>query len=490
MSIIDILSAPIDWRETAVNPDLHGFLSDLQANILKSHGRHHAAHIFITFAGMAETDVADIVRTLGHRCTSALDQLRNNKNEAPHLDGGPVRCLFLAASGYKALGLATMPEGPAFKAGMEASKDELSDPPRTDWEQSNWRDKKPDAMFLLADQCSDRVTADIEDAEGWLNGTGATVLFIERGLQQTRSFQKDKPEGVEHFGYVDGRSQPLFLVDAIAKELLPTDPAHEPKREENPWNPAFPPSQVVVPDPNRPGTLSAGSYFVFRKLEQNVKGFNAAEAAIAKGLFGETASQEQKDRAGAMIVGRFEDGTPLVLRPGETKRDVRNDFSYAGDPDGLLCPFHAHIRKVNPRGDIKRTFSTKDDSAERAPIMARRGITYGPERPHKNDDVDFGDEGVEPTKDVGLLFMAYVSDIEAQFEFTQKKWANNSSFVKKTTGIDPVIGQGPISGRRYVFQDGWTGGAAKTLSFDQFVTMMGGEYFFAPSLTFLRTIGL
>ena len=32
-----------------------------------------------------------------------------------------------------------------------------------------------------------------------------------------------------------------------------------------------------MPDPNGRNALSAGSYFVFRKLEQNVRGFNARD---------------------------------------------------------------------------------------------------------------------------------------------------------------------------------------------------------------------
>ena len=67
--------------------------------------------------------------------------------------------------------------------------------------------------------------------------------------------------------------------------------------------------EVLVADPGaaRPGE-SFGSFLVYRKLEQNVRAFKKQEARIAGklGLKGEDA-----ERAGALLVGRFEDGTPV-----------------------------------------------------------------------------------------------------------------------------------------------------------------------------------
>ena len=448
----------------------------------------------MSFSGMKAADVAAILRSLAQHCPSALDQLRRNRRMPPHLDGGTVRCLFLSAHGFEALGAhAAMPPGAAFAAGMPARAGELNDPDRSAWNPTGWKTGQPvpDAMFLVADADEDAVTRDLEEAEDWLNGSGVTILVVERGFQQTKTFDAAVgPLGVEHFGYVDGRSQPLFLAEDIATELANVGGDQ--------WSPVFKPSQFVVPDPNGRTPLSAGSYFVFRKLEQNVRGFKAAEKALATALGLPDATRE---RAGAMVIGRFEDGTPLVLPSGNAQaKPPPNNFNYSGDPDGLKCPFHAHIRKTNPRGDIVRELGLPDDSAERNPIMARRGITYGAERPPSADGSDFADDGHEPTKDVGLLFMAYMASIEAQFEFTQKSWADNPAFVgnmkqgngRPVTGIDPVIGQS-LNGadKMHMYQDGWTVGALpKPFAFADFVRMQGGEYFFAPSLTFLRSVGL
>ena len=483
-----ILSQPVDWQAAATDDGLRTFLQDLQANILKGHGRFHTGHIFIGFDGMTPEAVAALLRTIGGHCTSAYQQLRTNKRYPPHLDAGVVRCVFLSARGYAALGpLATVPEGEAFQQGMGTRQAVLGDPDRAAWSSGGWR-HTPDAMILVADADPDAVTRDLEASEAWLNNSGARILFVERGFQQSRQFRPgQKAEGVEHFGYVDGRSQPLVLKDDVAAEP-----------HQN-WKSAFPPSQFIVADPNGRTPVSAGSYFVFRKLEQDIRGFNAAEDALGKALFGSAATPDQLDRAGAMVVGRFEDGTPLVLADHEIKQAVPNDFTYAADPDGRKCPFHAHIRKTNPRGDIQRELSLPDDSGDRAPIMIRRGITYGQKRPMSSDGSEFADEGHEPQHDSGLLFMAYMASVEDQFEFVQQSWVNSMEFagnIRQPTqrplmGIDPVIGQSTDAAElEHTYEDGWSGGQPMRASFDQFVHMKGGEYFFAPCLSFLRGVGL
>ena len=95
-----------------------------------------------------------------------------------------------------------------------------------------------------------------------------------------------------------------------------------------------------------------------------------------------------------------------------------------------------------------------------------------------------------PTGDVGLLFMAYNHELARQFEFTQKSWVNNPAFPAggAPPKLDPIIGQGPVGAQHWPkkWDDPAVGAAA--LSFQGFVKMRGGEYFFAPSLNFLRSL--
>jgi deferrochelatase/peroxidase EfeB len=126
---------------------------------------------------------------------------------------------------------------------------------------------------------------------------------------------------IEHFGYVDGRSQPLFLNSDIETEKN--------KDGVDQWNPSAPLDLVLVPDPFAEEADCLGSYVVFRKLEQNVQGFKRHEQNLARTL---GLSDEDAERAGALVVGRFEDGTPVTLQPHDgLDSPVPNNFTYNDD---------------------------------------------------------------------------------------------------------------------------------------------------------------
>jgi len=96
-----------------------------------------------------------------------------------------------------------------------------------------------------------------------------------------------------------------------------------------------------------------------------------------------------------------------------------------------------------------------------------------------------------PTQGVGLLFLCYQKSIRNQFEFVQSQWASKPNFPKEGTGIDPVIGQleeGKTSQQHWQAQWGHPREEPKSFVFHGFVTLKGGEYFFAPSINFLKNI--
>jgi deferrochelatase/peroxidase EfeB len=490
-SLPQLLAKPIRWQDWLTDQDVHALLSDLQANILKGHGRDHTGNIFVSFGGMPADKVAHLLRRLAPLVTSALGQLREvDAFKATHVPGGRVVCLFLARGAYEKLGVPEnkRPGDAAFRAGMRVRGQlpqipfaglpplpGLNDPPPNRWGGGPWSaaNPEPDAMVLVADDDPGQVTAGLEAMERVLDGSGARVLGVERGLAQRRKQEGGSPkgEGLEQFGYVDGRSQPLFL-----QEDLDGEPREV-------WDPAFPPSQFLVHDPMGRGAFSCGSYFVFRKLEQNVKRFKVQEDELAEAL---GLQGEEAERAGALVVGRFEDGTPVVASGEPKAGNPVNDFDFKGDPNGELCPFRGHIRKTNPRGESDPGPGRRPPGlrAERERLMARRGITYGQRAP-RPEGADFPEDD-RPERDVGLLFMAYMADIQEQFEFTQAAWAGNGDFVRPNTGIDPVIGQrdnrpGTADLR---WRDGRSGGQAD-FDFKTAIGLQGGEYFFAPSIGFL-----
>jgi Dyp-type peroxidase family len=228
---------------------------------------------------------------------------------------------------------------------------------------------------------------------------------------------------------------------------------------------------LLIKDPFAKSENAMGSFLVFRKLEQDVKGFKDAEEELAQKL---KLQDEDTERAGAMLVGRFEDGTPVQLskEAGLINSAALNNFNY-DFTDESKCPYHAHIRKTNPRSDLP-------DSKRF--MMARRGITYG------KREADLSDK---PSNGVGLLFMSYQRSIAGQFEVIQREWANNEDFInRKETdkiGLDPVIGQGK-SRAKGAYAIEWGKPDTKQFGFEQFVTMKGGGYFFAPSIEFLKCL--
>jgi Dyp-type peroxidase family len=182
-----------------------------------------------------------------------------------------------------------------------------------------------------------------------------------------------------------------------------------------------------------------------------------------------------------MVIGRFEDGTPVALSGAALGANTpANDFVYGDpntDPQGYRCPFSAHIRKTNPRGDPNG--QTLDE--QKSHRIVRRGMPYGdPTPPSSNLEA-------LPETGVGLLFQCYQANLAHQFEFLQRAWANNAEMARPGTGIDPVIGQssnGSIPDLR--FPTRWGAPGSTPFSFHSVVTLKGGEYFFAPSITFLK----
>lgn len=497
---------PIDFSKSTLHDpkdkEVEQLLKGIQGNILKGHGREHTVHIFVKFDSSDKklkqklSAVADEVVTSAWQQQVETKQYKNFK-----IPGAMFANLFLTAAGYKALGFSEAQMKPAFSdelflKGITGQKTVvLNDPPPSKWE-AGYGTGDIDAMFLLADDDKDFL---MRQARVFMNRLDkfCEIKVVEQG-DALRN--RETNEGIEHFGYVDGRSQPIYLLG---------DEQDEGKTDK--WNPVEPLAIVLTEDVISGGKNNFGSYFVFRKLEQNVLGFKTRELELADEL---GFQNEEKERAGAMAVGRFEDGTPLVLSQTDgfvPKKE--NNFTYADDDDvfdeagavvkagGLKCPYQAHIRKTNPRGDTVRRFQTDEREAERNRRVTRRGITFGKREKHPNDAQALADF---PTKGVGLLFMCFQSSITDQFAFMQASWVNEEKFVRgfqpgeTITGIDPVIGQCPINtipapqnwrphyGDAVAADDPADEGA-KEFSFQGFVKMKGGEFFFAPSIAFLKT---
>jgi Dyp-type peroxidase family len=468
------LNAPISWQ-TAVGDD-SSMLDDLQPNILKAHTRYFLAILFLQFtdAKGGRAFLRDL-STLMKSAKQHLLEIQAFKGAKKTL-GSPYVGVGLTAAGYGALGVAQVPGDPSFRNGMQATTG-LNDPGVATWDAHFRKKEKLHAIVLIGDMGSDTQTAMHRQVVTKLNTAKGVVVL---GTQDGHGQHNNNGEGIEHFGYVDGRSQPLFFTEDILDEENGTDGIAN-------WSPSFPLAQAIVPDPAAPNpTVHFGSYFIFRKLEQNVQLFKSAEKKFAKGL-----GLSDEERAGGMIVGRFEDGTPVTMQSEDgVESPVPNNFNYDSDQKGAKCPFLGHIRKTNPRGS--GGFGQTDEQ-ERKHLMARRGQTYGVRVDNPND----GKITNKPKRDVGLLFMAFNSDIGKQFEFTQITWANDPGFPQVPAGstqpgVDPVIGQTPSDAGRPKMTSpkvwGDPGSMVTASPVPRAVTMKGGEYFFMPSLACLRNL--
>ena len=238
----------------------------------------------------------------------------------------------------------------------------------------------------------------------------------------------------EHFGFTDGFSQPA--IEGVAREdvrgqgipykRLPWWPLSRTR-----WR-AIKPGEFVLgyededrgPAPAPPAPFDRNAtYMVWRKLHQDVGGFRAQLAEQARRL------ELDEELVAAKLVGRWRDGSPLVLRPdgpdpalGNDKLRA-NDFRYGDDPLGLRCPRGAHVRRTNPRD----TLGWEGRLTARHRIL-RRGMPYGPPLP---------DGAADDGEARGLLFVCLQASIARQFEIVQSQWCNDGNAFGLGREADP-----------------------------------------------------
>jgi Dyp-type peroxidase family len=276
--------------------------------------------------------------------------------------------------------------------------------------------------------------------------------------------------GREHFGFVDGKSQPILKGTADAERypesIHLTDVGEFLFGYPDAMNAiARGPALGGCPEFGRNGT-----YLVFRQLEQHVKAFWDAmydKTSVGPGADPDAAA----DDLASKIIGRKPDGTPLV--PYGHPED--NEFDFADDPHGYGCPVGAHVRRANPRGSL-----SVDPAADQHPNrhrVLRRSRLYG-------SKVERGARrGAEGER--GLLFLVLNSDFERQFEFITQNWINSSGFAGLQGERDPLVGRDGL--RRFTIPA--LPARTRVDNLPPFVTVRGGEYFFLPGIRALQFLG-
>ena len=382
--------------------------------------------------------------------------------------------------------------GASFEDGAEAASVALNDPSPSTWV---FRPDRIDGVFFVTGPDETFVT---HHSKTLLDHLSHSVEVV---YQQMGNVRPGAAKRHEHFGFLDGVSQPGIrgLTERSNPELEPNQgllgqdliwpgefvfgyPGQHPN---DPIEQGPPPAAPEV------SWIKNGSLMVFRRLEQKVPEFNTfiREQAEALGMDSELLASR--------MVGRWRSGAPLLLAPLQDNialgKDpaLNNHFEYSRDPLQRACPYAAHIRKTNPRDDPNRNKA----EVQRHRII-RAGIPFGPEvRP---------DEATATARSVsrGLMFVCYQTSIHQQFEFIQSKGANNVEFVGHKTrppgrgrgavtpGFDPIIGQADARLPRSMDEpvaNYPAGNTSSTLNMPHpWVVLTAAAYFFVPSITALR----
>jgi deferrochelatase/peroxidase EfeB len=245
-------------------------------------------------------------------------------------------------------------------------------------------------------------------------------------------------EGRVHFGYRDGIGQPRIRG------------GHGNHRED--MQPDMPAGDLLLGcdymnsfDGNFAGDLpdrlaDNATYGAFRVLSQDVPGFERLLTAW------EQETGLPREAVAAKLVGRWRNGVPLVLSPdsGEPLPEGRLDaFDYViqpGEPgyddaEGRRCPIGAHIRRMNPRGALVA-------GVPHSRRIVRRGMPYGPELKE-----GAADDGI----DRGLIGYFLCGDLETQWEFLQRIYANDDIATFGLQGTrEPIGGTQPVEGGKFV----------------------------------------
>ncbi|KAJ6480082.1 dye-decolorizing peroxidase precursor [Mycena vulgaris] len=428
--------------------------------------------------------------TFKTKLASDIIPLITTTTEILSVDTQPVTAVNIAFShtGLVTLGVSESIGDPDFDAGQFSQTSTIGDNPSL-WEPA-FAGTSIHGVILLASDTVANINTELANIQSILGSSITESHRLQGGARP------GSEEGHEHFGYMDGISQPA--VNRFTNPVLPGQTPVDPG--------TFLLGELGdASQDSRPSWAIDGSFLVFRKLQQFVPEFNKflTDNPLEDGVL---SPAEGSALLGARMVGRWKSGAPVFLAPTADDPVLaadptrNNDFTYLIDSDPApgtenhfdqdRCPFSAHIRKVHPRGDLS-------PGAENQHFIIRSSIPYGPE-------VTAAEAASSTTTvDRGLAFVSYQSSVFNGFTFLQSIWINNVGFifgkVDPTIGVDPIIGSlggGPknISGLDPRF-----GVPDRSVDFlddpehdvvlpRDFVVSRGGEYFFSPSLSGLGSI--
>ena len=320
----------------------------------------------------------------------------------------------------------------------------------------------------------------------------------------------------EHFGYTDGISDPVFQgqyaetdMQARSVGFGATDGAGE-------WRPlatgefllGWPDEAQEIPGATMPLDFSRnGTFFAYRKLHQDVDAFKfwvEATAALLQRVWKLATLEEARETLLAKMAGRWSDGVPLSVAPTYAdwldfntrcpppdNHRVRDDserskalvdYGYRDDPDGTRCPLGAHVRRANTRDML--------DPRADGPAASRMGSALNNRRRILRRGLPYGKAGAEDGEH-GVIMMVVCASLQRQFEFVQQQWINYGLDSSSGNDACPLIGNHGEGAKFTIPADPHAGNPPFIApDLKQWVQTRGGDYFFVPSMTALRMIGM
>ncbi len=365
----------------------------------------------------------------------------------------------------------------------------------------------------------------------------------------------------EHFGFFDGIGDPVFdgQYPSSFQDEMAQGQGHLSRGK---WRPIAP-GEFLLGYPNEaqettchpmPYSFSRnGTFMAVRKLDQNVSAFHKAlekQTPLLDHWLDEYQDISSPDQIAipkhlpkalkllrAKLVGRWDDGTPLVHAPtyeswlsfrerlltlagearkgGSMAKEAWQEFktkftlfTFESDDDkGIKCPFASHIRRSNPRDSGDPSVRNDADRSERSQASSllvnrrrilRRGMTYGPPPDLQQNVASGNQEPPSSEKEKGTFFVGICSDLARQFEFMQQQWLNYGSDFNLGNDICPIAGalhpslDSHLSSSKVLMtserRDGTLTPPFVVSPSSRPVVCRGGAYFFVPSLSAIRLL--
>ncbi|MDQ3289238.1 MAG: hypothetical protein M3Q42_13490 [Pseudomonadota bacterium] len=392
--------------------------------------------------------------------------------------------LLLSARGMTALGLATEQIdalGRQVRDGMTSSpsRQRIGDvgpmAPTDAW----WTDLDHDAMLLVYGATAAEVAPLVDALSLGVEVSGRRAMRIPPGSR-------------EPFGFLDGITRTRVAREGAVHEDGITD------------------GEVLFGHRDATGAIADGGAFglhgslvVVRELAQDVEAF---------WRFWMHAADDDAETAlllASRSVGRWPNGMPV--RPGDTREpalveEQLHRTSFADDPEGIGCPYGAHVRRANPR-DTLVPDAALSSGISGLHSLIRRGRMFGPDAPnewyppplraamradagpHAGAEPAAG-AGTTPATDIhagatpgigeerGLMFIGLCTDLRRQFEFIMQNWLLAPKHAGLYNEVDPLLAHVGTA-RDFSLP---TGGFCRHLSpVGGWVAPRGGGYYLMPA---------